>query len=347
MTPQLIHSDPSLTGVRKAAVFLLGIGDKISADVIRRLSPDEIRSIGMEITALDGVPPAQMLHVFREFEDLTATSKLFAQGGPGSARRLLEQAVGADSADALLKNEILSPRQAAANENAAPAGPLDDTDPQELAKVLSEENPQTLAVILSNLPPAKAGPLMASLPEETQPQVALRIALMDRIAPEVFRRIAEAIRLRLKAATQLNRSNGARALASILNYVDGDAAEKLLSAIEPDNEPAVTAVRELMFVFDDVILIDKEGIKGLLAKVDRKILTLALKGTSDKIRTHFTQCMSQRSAEMLIEDMEALGPVRIRDVSGAQQAVVAVIRQLQKDGTIAVSQGGGGDDYVV
>ncbi|MGA2715253.1 MAG: FliG C-terminal domain-containing protein, partial [Bryobacteraceae bacterium] len=289
--------------------------------------------------------PAQMLHVFREFEDLTATSKFFALGGLGSARRLLEQAVGPESATAMLKSDIQHAQEAA--EKTGP-GPLDDTDPQELAKVLREENPQTLAVILSNLAPAQAGPLMASLPPEVQPQVALRIALMDRIAPEVFRRIAEAIRLRLKAATQLNRSNGARALASILNYVDGDVADTVLSAIELENQTTVTAVRDLMFVFDDVIMIDKEGIKALLAKVDRKVLTIALKGTSEKIRTHFTQCMSQRSAEMLIEDMEALGPIRIRDVSSAQQSVIAVIRQLQKEGTIALSQGGGGgDEYVV
>jgi flagellar motor switch protein FliG len=346
MTPQLTQPDLNLTGVRKAAVFLLGIGDQISADVIRRLSPEEIRSIGMEISALGGVPPAQMLHVFREFEDLTATSKLFAQGGPGSARRLLEQAVGSESANALLKIDPHHPRGAAGNEKTNP-GPLDDTDPQELAKVLREENPQTLALILSNLAPAQAGPLLASLPPDVQPQVALRIALMDRIAPEVFRRIADAIRLRLKAATQLNRSNGARALASILNYVDGDMADTVLSAIESENQTTVTAVRDLMFVFDDVIGIDKEGIKALLGKVDRKVLTIALKGTSEKIRTHFTQCMSQRSSEMLLEDMEALGPIRIRDVSGAQQSVVAVIRQLQKDGVIASSQGGGGDEYVV
>ena len=174
---------------------------------------------------------------------------------------------------------------------------------------------------------------------------------MDRISPDVFRRIADAIRSRLKAAKQLSRSNGTRALASILNYVDGEIAEKILSTIETENEAAVASVRDVMFVFDDIISIDKEGIKALLAKVDRKVLTLALKGTGEKIRGHFTQAMSTRSAEMLGEDMDALGPVRIRDVSAAQQQVVAVVRQLQKDGSIAARTGGGAaggaDDYVV
>jgi flagellar motor switch protein FliG len=220
-------------------------------------------------------------------------------------------------------------------------------DPQELAKVLREENPQTLALILANLAPAQAGPLMASLPAEVRPQVALRIALMDRISPDVFNRIAQAIRARLKASRQLTRSNGDKSLAAILNYVDGELAENLLTTLEVENQSTVSAVRGFMFVFDDIIDIDKEGIKVLLARVDRKALTLALKGTSDKIKQHFTQCMSSRSSEMMMEDMEALGPVRLRDVAAAQQQIVGTIRQLEKEGAIASSRGGGGDEYVV
>src|SRR5579871_5330401 len=264
-------------------------------------------------------------------------------------RAAFEQAVGSESADQLLNQSRQTPGQSAASQNHQP-GPLDGTDPQELAKVLQEENPQTLALILSNLAPAQAGPLLASLPAEVRPQVALRIAMMDRIAPEVFRRIAAAIRLRLKAATQLRRSNGPGSLASILNFMDADAADAVLTSVESENEPISTSVRDQMFVFDDVVTIDKEGIKALLAKVDRKILTVALKGTGDKIRGHFTQCMSQRATEMLIEDMEAMGPVRIREVTTAQQTIITAIRQLRKDGTIAPPNRGGGStnsEYVV
>lgn len=142
----------------------------------------------------------------------------------------------------------------------------------------------------------------------------------------------------------MSRTNGTRALADILNNVDGDLAEKVLTTIEPDHQAVVSTVRQLMFVFEDVITIDKEGIKALLAKVDRKILTTALKGTGEKILQHFTQCMSQRAAEMLAEDMEAIGPVRIRDVTTAQGQIVAAIRELQKEGAIAV--GRGGEEYV-
>jgi flagellar motor switch protein FliG len=324
-------------------MFLMGIGDQLSVDIIRQLAPDEIRRISGEISALDVVPPAQMLSVFREFETLSATSRFFARGGPDSARRLIEQAMGKDTTQKLF--EDAPPPQTP--EPTEKDGPFHDTDPRELAKVLREENPQTLALILANLAPAQAGPLMASLPPEIQPQVALRIALMDRISPEVFNRIAQAIRARLKASKQLTRSNGDRALAAILNHLDGEVVDKLLATLEPGNQATVASVRQFMYVFEDVIDIDKEGIKVLLARIDRKALTLALKGTSEKIKKHFSQCMSQRSTEMLFEDMEALGPVRLRDVAAAQQQIVTMIRQLEKEGALSSGRSGGGDEYVV
>jgi len=330
-----------LPGPRKAAMFLMGIGDQISTGVIRQMQPDEIRRLTGEITAVDAVPPELMLQVFLEFESLASTSKLFAKGGPDFARRLIEQAMGLENA-----KDILSSAPHVDDVRPSAGGPFQNVDPQELAKVLHEENPQTLALVLSNLPAGQAGPLMASLPDEVQPEVAARIAMMDRISPDVFRRIADAIRSRLKASRQLSRTNGTRALADILNNVDGELAEKVLTTIEPEHGAVVATVRQLMFVFEDVITIDKEGIKALLAKVDRKILTTALKGTGEKILQHFTQCMSQRAAEMLAEDMEAVGPVRIRDVTNAQGQIVAAIRELQRDGTIAAGRGGE-DQYVV
>ena len=333
-----------MPGARKAAMFLMGIGDQLSVDIIRQLAPDEIRRITGEISALDSVPPDQMLSVFREFESMSTSSRFFAKGGPENARRLIEQAMGREKTQLLLDGDHPQEEKI---EPVGPEGPLADVDPLELAKVLREENPQTLALILANLAPAQAGPLMASLPAEVRPQVALRIALMDRISPDVFNRIALAIRARLKASRQITRSNGDKALAAILNHMDGDLSETLLTTIEAENQSAVAAVRGYMFVFEDIIDIDKEGIKVLLARVDRKALTLALKGTSDKIKQHFTQCMSSRSSEMMLEDMEALGPVRLRDVAGAQQQIVGTIRQLEKEGAIASSRGGGGDEYVV
>jgi flagellar motor switch protein FliG len=323
-------------------MFIMGVGGPLGAELLRQLEPDEIRRISVEISELHAVAPESMLSVFREFESLSGTSKFFAKGGADFARRLVEQALGAESAQKLLD----PPAPPEEGKPPAELEILQQTGPQQLAVLLRDENPQTVALVLSNLPAEQGGALMSLLPLELQPQVAARMAALDRISPEVFRRITEVIGSKLKAVRQVSRSDGIKSLASLLNHVDPAMVDAILSQVEEENQPAASSVRELMFVFDDILSIDKEGMKSLLAKCDRKVLTTALKGTTAKIREHFTQCMSQRAADMLTEDMDALGPVRIRDVQGAQAQVVAVVRQLQQQGTIATSRGGG-DEYVL
>jgi flagellar motor switch protein FliG len=322
-------------------MFVMGIGGALGAELLRQLDADEIRRISAEISQLPAVAPDAMLSVFREFETLSGSSRFFAKGGADCARRLLEQALGPESAQ-----KLLDPPPKLDAKQPAELQILQQTGPQQLAVLLREENPQTVALVLSNLPAEQAGALMSLLPLELQPQVAARMASLDRISPEVFRRITEVIGSKLKAVRQVSRSDGIKSLAGLLNHVDPAMVDTILSQVEEENQTAATSVREMMFVFDDILAIDKEGMKGLLAKCDRKVLTTALKGATAKIREHFTQCMSQRAADMLVEDMDALGPVRIRDVQAAQAQVVAVVRQLQQQGAIASSRGGG-DEYVV
>jgi flagellar motor switch protein FliG len=329
-----------ISGARKAAMFVMGIGGPLGADLLRQLDPDEIRRISTEISVLHSVAPDNMLSVFREFELMSGSSRFFAKGGADCARKLVEQALGPESAQKLLDGPTKEIKQVAELEI------LQQTGPQQLAALLKDENPQTVALVLSNLPAEQAGALMSLLPVEVQPLVALRMASLDRISPEVFRRITEVIGSKLKAVRQVSRSDGIKSLASLLNHVDPTMVDTILSVVEEENQTAATSIRDLMFVFDDVLSIDKEGMKTLLGKCDRKVLTTALKGTTSKIREHFTQCMSQRAAEMLVEDMDALGPIRIRDVQAAQTQVVAIIRQLQQQGTITTSRGGA-DEYVV
>jgi len=318
----------------------MGVGGALGAELLRQLEPDEILRISAEISDLPAVAPESMLSVFREFEALSGSSKFFAKGGADCARRLVEQAIGAESAQKLLAPPKKEEKQE------AEVDILQQTGPQQLAVLLRDENPQTIALVLSNLPAEQAGALMALLPMELQPQVAARMAALDRISPEVFRRITEVIGSKLKAVRQVSKSDGIKSLAGLLNHVDPTMVDTILSQVEEENQTAASSVREMMFVFDDILTIDKEGMKSLLAKCDRKVLTTALKGTTAKVREHFTQCMSQRAADMLMEDMDALGPVRIRDVQAAQSQVVGVVRQLQQQGTIAASRGGG-DEYVV
>ena len=332
-------------GVTKAAMFLMGIGDPVSAELLRQLDEDEIRQVAAEISALEAVAPHHMMSVFREFESLTGSSRFFAKGGAEFAQRLIEQALGPESAQKLL-NSSESMDAPATPESDPDLTLLQNSEPRQLAVFLRSENPQTIALVLSNLTPETGGALLQLLPPELQGQTALRMATLDRVSPEVFRKITEAIGCKLKALRQVSRSDGIRSLAGLLNHVEAPLVESLLSQVEQENQAAATSVRNLMFTFEDILHIDKEGMRALLGQVDRKVLTLALKGALGKLREHFTQCMSQRAAEMLTEDMEALGPVRIRDVQTAQQQVVGVVRQLQQQGSISTNRSAA-DEYVI
>jgi flagellar motor switch protein FliG len=339
----MASSPLQVSGARKAAMFVMGLGP-LGAELLRQLDPGEILRISTEISLLHAVAPENMMSVFQEFEALSASSRYFAKGGADCARRLVEQALGPESAQKLL--DAPPPAEEKPVKPVAELEILQNTGPQQLAPLLRDENPQTIALVFSNLPAEQAGALMALMPPEVQPQIALRMASLDRISPEVFRRITEVIGTKLKAVRQVTRSDGIKSLASLLNHVDPAMVDAILSQVEEENHAAAASVRDMMFVFEDVLTVDKEGMKALLAKCDRKVLTTALKGTTSEIREHFTQCMSQRAAEMMLEDMDALGPVRIRDVQAAQTQVVAIIRQLQQQGAIA-ARSGGGDEYVV
>jgi flagellar motor switch protein FliG len=340
MTASANARSASLSGPRKAAMFLMGVGDQVSAEVMRHLAPEEIRLITAEIAATSAVGSEQMLSVFKEFETLTTEGRLFAKGGADCARRLVEHAFGPESAQKLLA-------AVPASETAlARADLLESSDPQQLAMFLKDEHPQTIAVVLSNISPEAASGLLKSFPEETQAQVALRMASLDRVSPEVFQKVTEAIGSKLRSVRQIDKADGVQALAALLNNMDIEQSDAILARIEEQNPPVADSVRNLMFVFEDITRIDKEGMRSVVGKLDRKVLTLALKGTTAKIREHFTQCMSQRAAEMLAEDMEALGPVRIRDVEGAQKEVILALRQLQQSGVLSLNREGK-EEYVV
>lgn len=333
--------NPPMPGVRKAAIFLLGLGQETSAKLIRELAPDEIKRISVEISSLNAVDPDHVLNILEEFESLATTSRYFARGGAESARRILESALGPESAQQLLEGPV----QPSSTPDTA-MSILETTDPRQIASFLRSEHPQTIALILSNLAPEQAGSVLMSLPAPLRPQVVARMGSLDRISPEIYQRITEAIGLKLKSFRKVNRSNGIKSVASMLNQVDASAVDEILEAVASQNAPMVDSIRNLMFVFEDVVKVDKEGIRVLMQRADRKVLMMALKGTTSEIKQHFTQVMSERSAEMLAEDMEALGPVRIKDVEAAQQEIIALIRTLQQEGVVGSTRGGG-DQYVV
>jgi flagellar motor switch protein FliG len=225
---------------------------------------------------------------------------------------------------------------------------LQKADPQQLAKFIHNEHPQTIALVLSHLNPSQAAGLLFSLPTELRADVALRMANLDQISPEIISKIALIIGQKLKALGEVSRESygGVRAVAEMFNRLDSTSSKEILETIEQSDSFLVETIRHLMFVFEDLLLLDQNGVKEVLAKVDRKLVTIALKGTSDQLRDHFMGAMSQRGSEMLKEDMDALGPIKIKEVEGAQQQIIAVVRQLESDGTISL-KGTVGEQYVV
>ena len=227
---------------------------------------------------------------------------------------------------------------------------LQKIDPKQIARLVYNEYPQTIALIVSHLIPAQGAALLNALPAELRADVVKRVAGLDHISPEVIIRIGQQIGRRLKSLGELSHESygGVRAVAEILNRLDSGTGEEILQEISKDDASVAETIRNLMFVFEDVSKISKEGMRVLVSKVDRKVLSIALKGTSDQMRVHFTQTMSQRAGEMLQEDMESLGPVKIKDVEAAQQEIIAQVRTLQAEGTISVGgAGGGADEYVI
>ena len=219
---------------------------------------------------------------------------------------------------------------------------LQKADPQQLAKFIHNEHPQTIALILSHLNASQAAGLLVSLPQELRADVALRMAHLDQISPLIVSKIAAIIGQRLKSLGELSRESygGVRAVSEMFNRLDSGTSKEILEAIEQNDPKLVETIRHMMFVFEDLLLLSQEAIKEMLGKVDRKILTVALKGTSDQLKNHILQLMSQRGAEMLREDLEALGPIKIKEVEAAQQQIIAVFRQLEAEG-VDQSQGHG------
>jgi flagellar motor switch protein FliG len=265
------------------------------------------------------------------------------KGGIEYARKMLINAFGPEMATRILDRLVKLLGHDTASFDA-----LQKADPQQLAKFIHSEHPQTIALILSHLGSSQAAGLLFSLPPEIRADVALRMANLEQISPDIISKIAGIIGQKLKALGELSRESygGVRAVAEMFNRLDSATSKEILDAIEARDPNLAETIRHLMFVFEDLLLIDQNGIKEILARIDRKILTVALKGTSEQLKNHFMQCMSQRGAEILREDMEALGPVKIKEVEAAQQQIIAVVRQLEAEGVLSL-KGAVGEQYVV
>jgi flagellar motor switch protein FliG len=340
---ELQKTGVDLTGIQKAAILLVAMGDSASADIVKHLTEDEIQKVGREVARMKTVTPELAEAVLEEYYQLTAAREFVIKGGIDYAKNMLMNAFGPDTAKKLIDRLVR-----AMGDDKSTFDAIQKSDPQQLAKFLHNEHPQTIALVLSHLNSSSAASLLSALPASQRGDVSLRMASLDQISPEVISKIAAVIAQKLNALGEMSRESfgGVRAVAEMFNRLDSETAKEILNSIETDDSSLVETIRHLMFVFEDILLVDINAIKEVLARVDRKVLTVALKGTGDQIKNHFLQCMSLRGADMMREDMEALGPVKIKDVEAAQQQIISVIRQLEAEGVVSL-RGTVGEQYVV
>lgn len=332
-----------LTGAQKAAVLMVSLGEETSAEVLKHLDEDEVASIGKEVARLSALSSEEAEGILEEFHTMSMAQDYVLKGGFEYARKMLINAFGPEAAKKILDRLVKALGSEAASFDA-----LQKADPQQLAKFIHSEHPQTIALILSHLNSSQAAGLLFSLPADLRADVSLRMANLDQISPEIISKIAGIIGQKLKALGEMSRESygGVRAVSEMFNRLDSGSSKEILDTIEQRDPNLAETIRHLMFVFEDLLLIDPNGIKEVLGRIDRKVLTIALKGTSDQLKSHFLQCMSERGAEMLREDMDALGPVKIKEVEAAQQQIIAIVRQLEAEGVVSL-KGAVGEQYVV
>ena len=332
-----------IPGIRKAAILLISLGEQTSAELIRDLPEEDVQKVTREIALVSRIESEQAEQVLEEFNQLTMAGNFIVRGGFDYAKKVLMGAFPVDTA-----KKLLDRLTKALGTDVVSLDVLQKADPQQLAKFIHSEHPQTIALVLSHLNPSQAAALLVSLPQNIRSDVALRMASLDQISPEIITKIAGIIGMKLKTLGEFSRESygGVRAVAEMFNRLDSTSSKEILDTIETQDANLVATIRHLMFVFEDLLLIDQGGIKEILGKVDRKVLTVALKGTSDQLKEHILGCMSQRGAEMLREDMDALGPIKIKEVEAGQQQIIAIVRQLESEGTVSL-KGTVGEQYVV
>jgi flagellar motor switch protein FliG len=330
-----------LDGKRKAAVLVIALGPEKAGEVFKHLRQDEVDELILEIAALGGIDSLERQEVMEEFFHAHMAQDYIAEGGLEYAREILERAVG-DAKALEIINRLSSFVQV------APFEFLRRTDPSQVTNFIQHEHPQTIALILAYMPSEVSSQVLTGLPERLQSEVAMRIAVMDRTAPEVIRQVEEVMERKLASIINqdFTSAGGVRALVDMLNLVDRTTERHILESLDETSPELAEEVRKLMFVFEDILLLDDRSIQQLLKEVEIKDVALALKGTNEDVQEKVYANMSQRAAGMLKEDMAYMGPQRRRVIEEAQQKVVGVVRRLEEAGKIIIARGGGDDELV-
>jgi flagellar motor switch protein FliG len=325
----------TLTGVQKAAILMIALGPDKSAKVVQNLADTEIEQLTLEMANVRKISSDQRDLVVDEFHQMCVANDYIAQGGIEYARDVLERALGENRAF-----EIIT--RLSASLKMRPFDLVRRTDPKQLLSFIQGEHPQTIALIMTHLPSEKAAILLSSLPQDRQADVTKRIALMGRTSPDVLKEIEKILERKISslAPTDYTSSGGIQSVVDILNRSDPGTLKVVMDSLEVDDPELAEQVKRQMFVFEDIVMLDDRGIQLVLREVDVKDLALALKGTNPDVIQKIAANMSARASQNLKEDMEFMGPVRLRDVEDAQQRIVKIIRRLEETGVIVISRGG-------
>ncbi|MGN6782674.1 MAG: flagellar motor switch protein FliG [Marmoricola sp.] len=331
----------SSTGLRKTAVLLIQMGRERAAKVMSHLNEAEVEAVSAEIARLETIGVEESRDVLAEFRDMMTARAHIAQGGLTFARELLEQSLGADRA-----SEIIDRLNAAAVQ--MPFRFLHRADPAQLRSFIADEHPQVIALVLAHMTPDKASTVLGGLPPEQQADVAHRIARMDRTSPEMIKAVERTLERKLSSMLQpadASRVGGLDPLVNIINRSDRSTERQIVEGLEALDAALADEVKSRMFMFEDIVNLDDKSVQQVLRQVETSDLAMALKGVADTVRDKITGNISERAAENLLEEVELLGPVRLRQVEEAQQAIIRTIRQLEEQGQIMVRRGSD-DEFV-
>lgn len=331
-----------IPGPKRAAIMMVALGKESSSLIFQNLSDSEVEAITTEISTLKDVSAEMKDDVMQNFHQLAIAQQFVAQGGIEYAQEVLEKALGPRRAREVLERVQNAIRKTGFNL-------LEGVNPNQLVNFIQKEHPQTIALLLAHIDAVYAAPILSALPQELQVDVATRIATMESISPEVLNEVEGVLSSSIKNlfGGDVSEIGGVKSVAEILNFSDRGSEKNILGNLERENPELATEIKNLMFVFEDVLLIDDRSMQRLMKEVDTKGLGLALKGGLEEVKVKFFKNMSQRAAEMINDDMEFMGPVRLKDVEEAQQTIVDVIRRLEDEGEIVISGRGGDDEIVV
>ena len=329
------------SGVQKAAILLITLGPEKAAVIFQHLKEEEIEELTLEIANTRSISAQDKEDVLNEFYQVCLAQQYIAEGGIGYAKELLEKALGNEKAAGIIAKLTASLK-------VRPFEFVRKTEPSQLLNLIQDEHPQTIAMILSYLSATQASIVLGALPPEKQADVARRIAQMDRTSPDIIKEVERVLERKLASLVNQDYTivGGIDAIVNILNNVDRSTEKHIMESLEIEEPELADEIRKKMFVFEDILLLDDRAIQRVLREVDNADLELALKSSTEEVQNVIFRNLSKRLAEMIKEDMDFMGPVRMKDVEEAQQKIVSVIRKLEDAAEIVISRGGG-DDIVV